>query len=169
MGIGITPFGSLLNSLKCKLEYQEKDILSKLRLRNCYFCWVCKTPAEFEWFMSIMRDFERFLKDYNQNKDPVDQFNFTFELYLTAQFSMTDISHILINYFGENDPITNLQARTQFGRPMWSRVFSGISKKHDGKIGVFFCGTPLAMPAIKKECRTQTSGERSFIFHKENF
>lgn len=170
MGIGITPFASLLNSLKCKLQVHNDEIISRLKLRNVYFCWSAKTTVEFEWFMDIMRELETFLTEYNSRCEKSAVFNFKYQLYITGDMSINDISHIVLHEEASFDAITNLKAKTNYKRPMWSKVFSGINDEApEGAVGVFYCGTPLAMAAIQAECGKQTVGSRKFEFHRENF
>ena len=214
MGIGVTPFASLLKSLSHNIQKFDQmndnhnptgagfgkvtdnlDVLSTFRLKNLSFIWSARTTAEFEWFIAIMKNFETAVYERNKNLPSKLKFHLDIQLYITADFSTTDISHILVNEDGEFDPITKLRAKTRYKRPHWRSVFSKIvEKKYEDiddylvkdDIGIFYCGTPVALPAIKEgyqytERMIDERFERNdfdekgrkravnFFFHKENF
>ena len=79
----------------------------------------------------------------------------------------------------DRDPITKMKQKTYYKRPDWNKIFrnlvnakheDGSDYLHKGNVGVFYCGTPLAMPAINGACTRFSNMDRcNFRFHRENF
>merc|ERR1712048_943165 len=120
MGIGVTPFASMLKSLSNRLSYSSEDfigglnlqsegqmaLIHKLKLKRLTFIWCAKTTKEFEWFLKILQNFEKLLTERNDKvKDKKKRFSFDLQLYITADMSKTDISHIMLSSDNDRDPI----------------------------------------------------------------
>lgn len=82
----------------------------------------------------------------------------------------------------EFDPLTNLRARTHFGRPNWGAIFGGTRAAIESgrylkgwestlrsKVGVFFCGPSDLARSIRREALASSSEGVRFSFAKEHF
>jgi hypothetical protein len=56
-GIGITPFASVLDDLRCRLSSAE----GCPNLRRVYFFWVSRDQGAFEWFNELIQELEVFV------------------------------------------------------------------------------------------------------------
>ena len=172
LGIGITPFASLLNSLKCKLELNQTKndkIISKMKLKKLTFIWYARYTKELEWFLDCAQKFEEFLESRNAKVEDDKKFHCQIQFYVTGDMSKTDISHIVLNETNERDIITNLKSKTYYKRPNWDVVLGKVARDYGGRIGIFYCGSKLAIPAILENAEKYTDEKTVFEFHKENF
>ena len=48
-GIGVTPFASILKSIRYKLEQTGQTTIE-----NAYFYWICRDKNSFEWFSDLL-------------------------------------------------------------------------------------------------------------------
>lgn len=110
-GIGVTPAASLLKSVWYKYYRKAPMPLSKL-----YFFWVNRDVQAFSWFQSLLSSLE----------ETVPRSLLEIHTYLTGSQSIDVIQNIALNQAGGSDPITELQAKTHYGRPHWNRVFASI-------------------------------------------
>jgi len=153
-GIGVTPFGSILKSIRYKIAYGQQNILQKV-----YFYWISRDKNSFEWFNDVLAALE------NDNINNFLEIN----TYLTGQLSNQEIKTIM---YGESsqDQITGLQSPTYFGRPNFDEIFADKAMKHNGQtIGVFFCGPPQLSKALRSVSHRASKGSTRFVYHKENF
>jgi len=51
-GIGVTPFGSILKSIRYKLEKHGQTVIEKV-----YFYWISRDKTSFEWFNEVLSGF----------------------------------------------------------------------------------------------------------------
>uniref|UniRef100_A0A8C3CCV7 NADPH oxidase 5 n=1 Tax=Cairina moschata TaxID=8855 RepID=A0A8C3CCV7_CAIMO len=174
-GIGITPFASILQSImyryrlrKQSHDYEQGESLrgEDMTLRKVDFIWINRDQKHFEWFISLLAKLE--LEQAEQ--EPGGRF-LELHLYLTAALGKSDVRAVglqlaldLLAAKEHKDSITGLRARTQPGRPDWSKVFGKVAEERKGKVQVFFCGSPALAKVIRAHC------ERfGFRFFKENF
>ncbi|NWZ18962.1 NOX5 oxidase, partial [Asarcornis scutulata] len=180
-GIGITPFASILQSImyRYRLRKQSQDYKQceslrgeDMTLRKVDFIWINRDQKHFEWFVSLLAKLE--LEQAEQ--EPGGEF-LELHLYLTAALGKSDVRAVglqlaldLLAAKEHKDSITGLRARTQPGRPDWSKARAGSGRplraghQKKGKVQVFFCGSPALAKVIRAHC------ERfGFRFFKENF
>jgi len=156
-GIGVTPFGSILKSIRYKLQTSGACVIQK-----AYFYWISRDKNAFEWFNDLLAALEY---------ENVNNF-LEIHTYLTGQLNLDEIRNVMYGLDGENDQITGLQAPTHFGRPDWKSIFADLSLKHAGtQVGVFFCGPAILSKQLYKMCSLFTSAKTNtkFVYHKENF
>jgi NADPH oxidase len=86
-------------------------------LRRVQFIWINRDTGSFEWFQSLLKQ----LEEHQADADFL-QIN----KYLTQKMDHNMATNIAIHdSAGEFDPLTNLRARTHFGRPNWGAIFGG--------------------------------------------
>lgn len=159
-GIGVTPFASILKSV----WYRQNKSYSDLKIQKVYFFWICRDEKAFEWFTDLLRYLEIQMEEMNMK-------NFVeYHIYLTGWDTKLAIQSII--HQGEEDNITHLDAKTQYGRPEWSKIFKGIGEKHKGtEIGVFFCGPSGLSHVLHKKANQYSNPSTGvkFCYNKENF
>jgi len=156
-GIGVTPFGSILKSIRNKIEQHGQTAISKV-----YFYWISRDKNAFEWFSEVLAALEY---------ENINNF-LEVHVYLTGQLSVDEIRNVMYGIDSESDQITGLQSPTHFGRPNWPEIFKDLSERHSGQdIGVFFCGPSVLSKQLYKIVRqfTSTKTGTKFKYHKENF
>ena len=103
--------------------------------------------------------------------------------YLTQKMDANTAQNIVLNSVGtDKDPLTELKARTNFGRPDFPRLLcgmrdglldrtymNGLESTLKTDVGVYFCGPNVAARDIKKACKEATCQEVNFKFWKEHF
>ena len=62
------------------------------------------------------------------------------------------------------DILTELNSKTNTGRPNWDKVFASLKAQQKGKVTVFYCGQPTVAKIIRQKCQTH-----GFEFCKEVF
>ena len=96
---------------------------------------------------------------------------------------MDTTQNIVLNSVGADyDPLTELKARTNFGRPNFKKLFmsmrdgimdrtylNGLEGSMKTTVGVYFCGPSAAARDIKKAAQSANSREVQFRFWKEHF
>jgi len=157
-GIGVTPFASILKSIKYKVQTEGDE-----RFKKAHFYWSNRDSSAFEWFIGLLRDLD--------DCDFLD-----FNLYLTAALNpdqVREISHQAKEGGGGNpDPLTGLKKHTNYKRPNIKAIIAEKAQEYTGQtVGVFFCGPPVISKQLAESCRivTDTHTKTKFIFHKENF
>eukprot|EP01104_Vermistella_antarctica_P015883 TRINITY_DN5307_c0_g2_i1.p1 TRINITY_DN5307_c0_g2~~TRINITY_DN5307_c0_g2_i1.p1 ORF type:complete len:579 (+),score=114.55 TRINITY_DN5307_c0_g2_i1:193-1929(+) len=164
-GIGITPFASILRTITmCMADPSRQRNMKCLKV---YFFWICRDYTAFEWFRDLMLETETEMRELNSNL-------FDFNIFLTGQLKSDQIRSLATDSVGHGmtaDPITGLDAATNFGRPKWDTIFPLIREKHpDERVGVFFCGPPPLGHRLKDCSRDYSKGYSGrFVFHEENF
>jgi len=156
-GIGVTPFASILRHISYKIKMNGQNILEKV-----YFFWISRDKNSFEWFNEILASLER-----------ENIYNFLeIQTYLTGQLSVEQIRGVVSEIDATQDPITQLQSPTYFGRPNWDQLFAEKGQRHAGQVlGVFFCGPNVLSKQLARYCSkyTNTANRTIFKYHKENF
>src|SRR5690606_22347490 len=103
--------------------------------------------------------------------------------YLTQKLDADMAQNIVLNSVGtELDPLTELQSRTNFGRPDFKRFLTNLRDGiNDGtympgfegtlktNVGVYFCGPSQAARDIRGACREVSTPEVNFKFWKEQY
>ncbi|KAH9208658.1 putative NADPH oxidase [Leptodontidium sp. 2 PMI_412] len=167
-GIGVTPWASILKNI-WHLRKNNKP----MRLRSVEFIWICGDTRSFEWFQALLASLEAQLGGIDLR----------IQIYLTQRVDTDTASNIMLNSVGSNeDPLTKLKARTNFGRPNFSKTLCGIREKIlDGtylegserslktEVGVYFCGPAVAARSIRSACKVAICPEVNFKFWKEHF
>ena len=169
-GIGVTPWASILKDI----WHTRSSPNPPRRLRRVEFIWVCKDTGSFEWFQNMLASLEAQCEGSDFLR---------IHTYLTQRLDQDAMQNIVLNSVGTAvDPLTELKARTNFGRPNFASLFGGI---RDGildqtyikpppetvksTVGVYFCGPNVAAKDIKKACRKVTCEEVKFSFWKEQY
>jgi len=164
-GIGVTPFASILKTIRHRLEQRSKNQVEKgkeITIKKVHFYWINRDKESFEWFSDLLQDLER------QNIDNFLEIN----VYLTERVTKEqDIKQMMESENeGGKDSITGLESKTQYGRPPWEKVFLEHSEIYkDKEIGVFFCGPKVLSKNLYKMCKKNTKGNTKFVYKKENF
>lgn len=157
-GIGVTPFASILKSVRYRMQLRGVTSIQKV-----YFYWISRDKHAFEWFNDILLALE------NQNTSDFLEIH----TYLTERMRISEIRQVI--YGGDDglDQITGLQSPTHFGRPDWNNIFKNLSNSHKGEdVGVFFCGPSILSKQLYQICRKYTNSSKNgtrFSYHKENF
>ncbi|KAI3742390.1 hypothetical protein L1987_60070 [Smallanthus sonchifolius] len=165
LGIGATPFISILNDLLQNLKHSK---FSGSLDKRAYFYWVTREQGSFEWFKGVMDDIAE-----HDHDNIIEMHN-----YLTSVYEQGDVRSALISMVQSLqhakdgvDVVSQSRIKTHFSRPNWRKVFHELATTHEGaKIGVFYCGTRALTRQLKDLCKefTQQNAAR-FDFHKENF
>ncbi|XP_054999242.1 NADPH oxidase 4 isoform X1 [Sorex araneus] len=146
-GIGVTPFASILNTLR--------DDWKLYKLRRLYFIWVCRDIHSFHWFADLICVLHN--KFWEENRP--DFMNI--QLYL----SRTDGLQKIIG-----DKYQALNSRLFIGRPQWKLLFDEVAKCNRGKtIGVFCCGPSSISKILHKLSNRSNSYGTKFEYNKESF
>lgn len=178
-GIGVTPWAAILKNI-----WHLRRTDAARRLRRVEFIWVCKDTSSFEWFQALLSSLEA--QSLNESISPSGGGNASFlriHTYLTQRLDLDAANNIVLNSVGTaKDPLTELDSRTNFGRPDFDKLFQGISagilnESYMGKfdrrlrtdVGVYFCGPNAAARSIHKACKNASLPQVKFRFWKEHF
>lgn len=149
-GIGVTPWASILKNI----WHMRNGPNPPTRLRRVEFIWVCKDTTSFEWFQNLLSSLEaQSQESANQSGKNTDEF-LRIHTYLTQKLDLDTAQNIVLNSVGADvDPLTELKSRTNFGRPDFARLFtgmkdgildrtylSGLEGSVKTNVGVYFCG-----------------------------
>ena len=153
-GIGVTPWAAILKNI----YNMRKGPNPPTRLRRVEFIWVCKDTTSFEWFQNLLSSLETQSQE-EANKPGSQGTEFLkIHTYLTQKIDIDTAQNIVLNSVGSDvDPLTELKSRTNFGRPDFGRLFTGMREgiqdrtylsglEGDMKtnVGVYFCGMFLS-------------------------
>ena len=161
-GIGVTPFASILKSI----WYQHHKANPDLRVRKVYFFWVCPDTNAFEWFADMLQ----LLEDQMAQKG-LDNF-LEYNIYLTRGWDKGVARNIVMHDADDQDVITGLKQKTNYGRPNWDLIFKGIGDSHPNTdIGVFFCGPAVLSHTLHAMSNKHSDADKAvrFFYNKENF
>lgn len=179
-GIGVTPWASILKNI----YNMRASPNPPTRLRRVEFIWVCKDTSSFEWFQALLSSLEaQSLSDPSTNNRPSEGEFLRIHTYLTQRMDINTANNIILNSVGTaKDPLTELNSRTNFGRPDFARLLQGLGDgivrgsymgaRPGGRstdVGVYFCGPNAAARDIKRACKGATRPEVKFRFWKEHF
>lgn len=175
-GIGVTPWAAILKNI----WHLRNSPNPPTRLRRVEFIWVCKDTTSFEWFQTLLSSLEA--QSMAASATNGSEF-LRIHTYLTQKLDIDTANNIVLNSVGASvDPLTELKSRTNFGRPDFTRLLtgmregildrtylSGLEGDMRTNVGVYFCGPNVAARSIKKACKAATVREVNFSFWKEHF
>jgi NADPH oxidase len=194
-GIGVTPFASVLKHIYHLRTMAGPTSNSIRRLKRVEFIWICRDTNNFAWFQGLLNSLEaQSLESATYQGEDFLRIH----TYLTKRLDIDTAQNIMLNSVGvDRDPLTELRTRTNFGRPDFKRLFTGLRDgiqkgtympnldrydtellasggKHSKKgalstVGVYFCGPSPAAREIKSACKSATSDDVKFSFWKEHF
>ncbi|RYO81286.1 hypothetical protein DL766_010153 [Monosporascus sp. MC13-8B] len=178
-GIGVTPWASILKNI----WHLRNSPNPPRRLRRVEFIWVCKDTGSFEWFQTLLSSLESQSAEAARIPGSNGIEFLKIRTYLTQKLDADTQQNIVLNSVGaDHDPLTELKARTNFGRPNFTRIFeamrdgildrtymNGLEGSVRTTVGVYFCGPSVAARDIQKATKTATSREVHFRFWKEHF
>ncbi|KAI7732565.1 hypothetical protein M8C21_024171 [Ambrosia artemisiifolia] len=165
LGIGATPFISILNDLLHNLKQSKSG---KSLDKRAYFYWVTREQGSFEWFKGVMDDIAEHDRD-----NIIEMHN-----YLTSVYEQGDVRSALISMVQSLqhakdgvDVVSQSRIKTHFARPNWRKVFYDLAATYEGgRIGVFYCGAQALTRQLKSLCKEISKQNITrFDFHKENF
>jgi len=173
-GIGVTPWAAILKNI----WHMRNGPNPPTRLRRVEFIWVCKDTTSFEWFQVLLSSLEAQSQEAASRPGNNGNEFLRIHTYLTQKLDIDTANNIVLNSVGSDvDPLTELKSRTQFGRPDFGKLFTGIREgildrtylsglEGDVRtnVGVYFCGMFLSLSLLKlktNECnRTQRRSTR---------
>lgn len=178
-GIGVTPWAAILKNI----WHLRQGPNPPTRLRRVEFIWICKDTSSFEWFQVLLSSLETQSQEAASIPGNNSQEFLRIHTYLTQKIDIDTAENIVLNSVGASqDPLTELKSRTNFGRPNFVRLFSGMREGIQAgtylnglegamrtNVGVYFCGPNQAARDIKKACKAATSNDVNFSFWKEHF
>lgn len=178
-GIGVTPWAAILKNI----WHLRNSPNPPKRLRRVEFIWVCKDTTSFEWFQTLLSSLEA--QSFEAATIPGSSGTefLRIHTYLTQRLDADTAQNIVLNSVGSDvDPLTELKTRTNFGRPDFHRLLtgmregimdrtymSGLEGTMRTDVGVYFCGPSQAARGIKKACKEVTTPDVNFSFWKEHF
>lgn len=153
-GIGVTPWASILKNI----WHLRNSPNPPRRLRRVEFIWVCKDTGSFEWFQTLLSSLESQSTEAARIPGSNGVEFLKIHTYLTQKLDMDTQQNIVLNSVGaDHDPLTELKARTNFGRPNFQRMFeamrdgildrtymNGLEGSMKTTVGVYFCGPSAA-------------------------
>jgi len=178
-GIGVTPWASILKNI----WHLRNGPNPPTHLRRVEFIWVCKDTNSFEWFHTLLSSLEQQSNEAARVPGSGGVEFLKIHTYLTQKLDIDTTQNIVLNSVGaELDPLTELKSRTNFGRPNFKKLFTGmrdgilqgtyLSGLEGGlrtTVGVYFCGPSAAARDIKNAAKSATVREVDFRFWKEHF
>lgn len=178
-GIGVTPWASILKNI----WHLRNGPNPPTRLRRVEFIWVCKDTTSFEWFQTLLASLEQQSTEAASIPGSDGNEFLRIHTYLTQKLDMDTTQNIVLNSVGAAyDPLTELKARTNFGRPNFQKMFctlrdgildrsylNGLEGSMKTTVGVYFCGPSAAARDIKKAAKAASVREVNFRFWKEHF
>ena len=127
-GIGVTPWAAILKNI----WHLRASPDPPRRLRRVEFIWVCRDTTSFEWFQTLLSSLEAQSEEAAARGNGGDgQAFLRIHTYLTQRMDRDMQANIMLNTVGHAvDPLTELRARTQFGRPHFGRLFGALRADH---------------------------------------
>ena len=176
-GIGVTPWASILKNI----WHLRSGPNPPRRLKRVEFIWVCKDTTSFEWFQALLSSLEAQSLSEAATR-PGTEF-LRIHTYLTQRLDIDTTNNIILNSIGtEKDPLTELSSRTNYGRPNFPKLLTGMrdgimsnsygcgfDRRSRTDVGVYFCGPNVAARDIKRACKVATCPQVRFRFWKEHF
>lgn len=159
-GIGVTPWASILKNI----WHLRNGPNPPTRLRRVEFIWVCKDTTSFEWFQVLLSSLEEQSSEEARLPNGGSEF-LKIHTYLTQKLDVDTAQNIVLNSVGATvDPLTELRSRTNFGRPDFTRLLTGMREgildrtyltglegNMRTNVGVYFCGPNVSLfPNIKE-------------------
>jgi len=153
-GIGVTPWAAILKNI----WHLRNGPNPPTRLRRVEFLWICKDTNSFEWFQTLLSSLEQQSSEAARIPGSNGIEFLKIHTYLTQKLDMDTTQNIVLNSVGADyDPLTELKARTNFGRPNFKKLFAimrdgildrtylnGLEGSMQTTVGVYFCGPSSA-------------------------
>ncbi|KAI8955576.1 cytochrome b-245 heavy chain subunit beta [Xylaria longipes] len=153
-GIGVTPWASILKNI----WHLRNSPNPPRRLRRVEFIWVCKDTGSFEWFQTLLSSLESQSSEAARIPGSNGVEFLKIHTFLTQKLDIDTAQNIVLNSVGSDvDPLTELKARTNFGRPNFLSIFeamrngildrtymNGLEGSMQTTVGVYFCGPAVA-------------------------
>jgi NADPH oxidase len=161
-GIGVTPWAAILKNI----WHLRQGPNPPTRLRRVEFIWVCKDTTSFEWFQVLLSSLEAQSQEAANRPGSANNQEFLrIHTYLTQKLDIDTAQNIVLNSVGAAvDPLTELKSRTNFGRPDFTRLFTGMREgildrtylnglEGDMRtnVGVYFCGMYSLSPNFQRD------------------
>lgn len=158
-GIGVTPFSSILKSI----WYRVVNPNTVMKMRKCYFYWICRDTNAFEWFQDLLEALEA---------EDIDNF-LEIHMFMTGGLKADQVRNVVLTNADGRDALTGLRSPTHYGRPNFDQIFGQMASTHPSTdIGIFFCGPKPLSHTLHRAANKNTSsvkGGTKFYYHKENF
>ncbi|KAH6708852.1 FAD-binding domain-containing protein [Leptodontidium sp. MPI-SDFR-AT-0119] len=180
-GIGVTPWAAILKNI----WHMRNGSHPPTRLRRIEFIWVCRDTTSVEWFQTLLSSLEAQSSDSTGRPGASSSGSefLRIHTYLTQRIDIDTAQNIVLNSVGAAvDPLTELKSRTNFGRPDFPKLLTGMREgildrtylpglegNMTTNVGVYFCGPNVAARSIKEACKRATVPEVHFSFWKEHF
>jgi NADPH oxidase len=176
-GIGVTPWAAILKNI----WHMRQGPNPPTRLRRVEFIWVCKDTTSFEWFQVLLSSLEAQSQEAANRPGSTNTQEFLrIHTYLTQKLDIDTAQNIVLNSVGAAvDPLTELKSRTNFGRPDFARLFTGMREGIldrtylDGlegdmrtNVGVYFCGMFILNIQNKITCDTNLQQDPMWLQEK---
>lgn len=175
-GIGVTPWASILKNI----WHLRNDPNANRRLKRVEFIWVSRDTESFEWFKELLASLE-----FQSEQEAIqaglanDGGFIRIHTYLTQRINVDMAHNIVLNSVGQTkDPLTELKAGTNFGRPDFPKFMGALrdgiinqqygcdvlNRRSATDVGVYFCGPNVAARDIKKACSMASVPQVRFKF-----
>jgi len=178
-GIGVTPWAAILKNI----WHLRNGPNPPTRLRRVEFIWVCRDTTSFEWFQTLLSSLEDQSMEAAGRPGSSGTEFLRIHTYLTQKLDIDTAQNIVLNSVGSTtDPLTELKSRTNFGRPDFKRLLtgmregildrtylSGLEGSMRTNVGVYFCGPSGVAKQISGACKAASVPEVHFSFWKEHF
>ncbi|RMC22018.1 hypothetical protein DUI87_02889 [Hirundo rustica rustica] len=162
VGIGVTPFASILKSIWYKFQQADQT----LKTKKIYFYWLCWDTGAFAWFNDLLASLEQKMAELGKADF------LTYCLFLTC-WDTSIANNVALHFDTAMDTVMGLRHKTIFGRPMWNMEFAAVAAAHPRSVvGVFFYGPEALAKSLQKSCHQHSSLDPrkvKFYFNKEIF
>jgi ferredoxin-NADP reductase len=145
-GIGVTPFGSILQSLLLRSQdpHAPQPALRKLR-----FVWLNRDQYSFEWFSDLLAELEQ-----RDRHGLLDIHTFMTAGRADMAGGLLDFAWLLTGRRSRGDLVTGLKAQTNLGAPDFDRLLQSFVHSADlPRPQVFFCGPLPLERVVARSCR----------------
>lgn len=156
-GIGVTPFASLLKSVLIRRQQLPRGAPAD---QIIHFHWLNRSQASYTWFIDLL--------DAAEKQLGVRHFKLNIHLTSMAHTLSNLVMQIAFDAYWKRlrkDPITDLHARTNAGRPNWDEIFRCVAAQHSGeRVDIYFCGPQGLGVAVRK-----MAFKHGLFYHEEKF
>ena len=101
-------------------------------LRKVDFIWINRDQRSFEWFVNLLSQLEA---DQQEHGGELGRF-LEMHMYVTSALQRNDVKAValqlaldLMHEKEKKDLVTGLKARTNAGRPNWTKVFTKVFRR----------------------------------------
>merc|ERR1740123_406882 len=145
-GIGVTPFASVIESLRYQLSMGKDVDIDRL-----HFIWMIQEKDMLNWFGDMLAQLDKLWGQL------------TLHIFLTSRNRHDFRSlgfHLLTRLQAEADEMSNIQLGSiHIGRPNFKDIFHKIKWDHvdrEESYGVFYCGNEILAKLLRDECEMAT-------------